>query len=608
MQDQNPAIFTKRGAYDGSKNLFSPIKYDFGDSARFDVNDPIKPNRWRVLIQQIDTIDPQAVSRFIKGKISHKEGALTTVKACNVTIHSRPLQDHSLHGQAFFSPSGSRDIRGGLELWRGYFQYVAPVIEPPELAEPPILAWTVRSVRPMIGKMVITLDTRSVAVYKSGPLINVCLEYLRQDRDKNPLQFLSATCIKDASTIRTIKNVSVQGADSLKLKTEDHEIFVAAYFQAAGRPLRYPSLVCVQLSSAVWAPLECCEVIPGQIFRKKKDPWQAYDMSLSSSLRPKDCLQSIRDGLQVLGYSNNNYLQEFGMNVDPNPMTAKGRILPPPTLLYGRNETIRPQDGRWKLRHTALYRPARIEGCAIIVYDGRFTQSQVRHLRQGLLYASNALQIQGMPPDPPVFQKSATSSATLSHIKEAAITHKSIRGNMPNLIIVVLPDTEGRDIYLRVKKAGDIQIGVATQCLKASMAGRGDEHYFSNVWLKINVKLGGINYIPMTQNFPSIRDLARSTLVVGADIKYGGKGRPPKPSYAAIVGNVDSDLSKYVAISRPQDCYAETIQDLADMISDIIRKFMTYREVVEKSADLAPQRILFYRNIDSEGRKPLATI
>lgn len=30
--------------------------------------------------------------------------------------------------------------------------------------------------------------------------------------------------------------------------------------------------------------------------------------------------------------------------------------------------------------------------------------------------------------------------------------HKSAKGNMPNLIIVVLPDEEARDIYLRVKK------------------------------------------------------------------------------------------------------------------------------------------------------------
>ncbi|KAG8937957.1 hypothetical protein FRC00_008303 [Tulasnella sp. 408] len=474
----------------------------------------------------------------------------------------------------------------------------------------------------MISKMVITLDINFVAVYRSGPLIKLCLDYLGRNPDQDPTQFLSANSLNQnnkmclakylrnlkvrstgihASKVHSIKDVSVHGADSLRLKTEDREISVAALFQDIGYTLRYPSLICVQVSSRTWFPLECCEVIPGQVFRKKKEPHQGYRMAEFSSLRPSVCLQSIRDGLEVLGYSSNKYLQEFGMNVEPNPMTIKGRVLPPPTLVYGRNETITPQDGRWNVRDTTLYRPAKIEGCAIIIYDGRFRPEYERHLKQGLLHAAHTLQIKGMPPDPPVLRKNAASSATLNHIKEAALMHKSAKGNMPNLIIVVLPDVEGRDIYLRIKNAGDIKIGVATQCLRALPCSRGSDHYFSNVCLKINVKLGGINYIPMTRNLPFLKDAAHSTLVVGADIKYGGQGRSSKPAYAAIVGSVDPDISKYVAISRPQNRRVDTIQDLADMISDILSKFMNYREVVEKSANLAPQRILFFRNTNSEG-------
>lgn len=39
MQDQNPTIFTKRGSYDGNKNLFSLIKYPFGESAKVYLDD-----------------------------------------------------------------------------------------------------------------------------------------------------------------------------------------------------------------------------------------------------------------------------------------------------------------------------------------------------------------------------------------------------------------------------------------------------------------------------------------------------------------------------------------------------------------------------------------
>lgn len=69
------------------------------------------------------------------------------------------------------------------------------------------------------------------------------------------------------------------------------------------------------------------------------------------------------------------------------------------------------------------------------------------------------------------------------HLKEVGLMHKRAKGTMPNLIIVVLPDSAPEDLYVRIKKydprledcfrspdlyisAGDIKIGVATQCLK----------------------------------------------------------------------------------------------------------------------------------------------
>lgn len=96
--------------------------------------------------------------------------------------------------------------------------------------------------------MVITLDINSVAGYKSGPLIKLCLDYLGRSPEQNPTQSLSANSLnKDnrmrlakylrnvkvrstgiyASKVHSIKDVSVHGADSLRVKTEDREISVA---------------------------------------------------------------------------------------------------------------------------------------------------------------------------------------------------------------------------------------------------------------------------------------------------------------------------------------------------------------------------------------------
>lgn len=112
-------------------------------------------------------------------------------------------------------------------------------------------------------------------------------------------------------------------------------------------------------------------------------------------------------------------------------------------------------------------------------------------------------------------------------------------------------------------------------------------------------------------------------IVIGANMKRGRPGRagrPSKPSYAAIIGNVDSELGKYVAISRPQNYRVEVIENLADMVSvslvlpherrclnhylldkDIINMYIRYQKAVEGRTEHAPQRILFYRDGLSEG-------
>ncbi|KAG8942580.1 Eukaryotic translation initiation factor 2C [Tulasnella sp. 408] len=171
-----------------------------------------------------------------------------------------------------------------------------------------------------------------------------------------------------------------------------------------------------------------------------------------STLRPDARLRNIRNGLQQLSYGNSAYLQDFGINVDANPMTIKGRILPTPTLMYGRNSSIVPRDGQWNMRDKMLYRPERIAGCAILIYDARFRPESERHLKETLYQACQAVGIQGMPQDPPVLRKNAGGGQYWNHIKELGTLHKQVKGAMPNLIIVVLPDFGNEDIYVRIKK------------------------------------------------------------------------------------------------------------------------------------------------------------
>lgn len=102
------------------------------------------------------------------------------------------------------------------------------------------------------------------------------------------------------------------------------------------------------------------------------------------------------------------------MNVDPNPMTIKGRILPAPTLRFGRNVTIQPRDGRWDMWGKPLYKPAYISGCAIIIYDQSYRLENEQYLKRNLASVAGMLGIRGMPNDPPVLRKVATGTEYLN--------------------------------------------------------------------------------------------------------------------------------------------------------------------------------------------------
>lgn len=61
------------------------------------------------------------------------------------------------------------------------------------------------------------------------------------------------------------------------------------------------------------------------------------------------------------------------------------------------------------------------------------------------------------------------------------------------LIVVVLPGKT--PVYAEVKRVGDTVLGLATQCVQAKNVIKPNPQTLSNLCLKINVKLGGVNSI-----------------------------------------------------------------------------------------------------------------
>jgi len=159
-----------------------------------------------------------------------------------------PSLRYPTNKNSFFTSQETRQIGGGIVLWRGYFQ----------------------SVRPAIGRVLINVDTTTGAMYKSGKLIDVALEFLDKPKRPNALspqhefpererlrlqQFISG--IKVTTPYRTDnpdrkRRVRQLTRESARNRTFDvgngQTMTVAEYFlQKFNIPLRFPDAICVEV-------------------------------------------------------------------------------------------------------------------------------------------------------------------------------------------------------------------------------------------------------------------------------------------------------------------------------------------------------------------------
>lgn len=98
-----------------------------------------------------------------------------------------------------------------------------------------------------------------------------------------------------------------------------------------------------------------------------------------------------------------------------------------------------------------------------------------------------------------------------------------IKANNTNILFCVIPDFG--DTYAKVKQAAELRCGVLTQCIKAGTVFRKgrDGSTASNILLKVNAKLNGINH-----KLQQSKLLDGNCMVIGADVTH------PSPDQQSI--------------------------------------------------------------------------
>jgi len=588
--------------FDGRNNMYTRDPLPIGnDSIELDVTLPGegKDRVFRVTMKWNAQVSLYALEEALEGRT--RQIPFDAIQALDVVMRHLPSMTYTPVGRSFFSsPDGYyHPLGGGREVWFGFHQ----------------------SVRPSQWKMMLNIDVSATAFYKAQPVIEFMCEVLDiRDVNEQRKPLTDSQRVKFTKEIKGLKieithcgsmrrkyrvcNVTRRPAQmqSFPLQLENGqtvECTVAKYFLDKYKmKLRYPHLPCLQVGQEhkhTYLPLEVCNIVQGQRCIKKLTDMQTSTMIKATARSAPDREREINNLVRRADFNNDPYVQEFGLNISHNLMEVRGRVLPPPKLQYGgrTKQQALPNQGVWDMRGKQFFTGVEIREWAIACFAPSRTvrEDALRNFTQQLQKISNDA---GMPIiGQPCFCKYATGPDQVEPM------FRYLKTTFPalQLVVVVLPGKT--PVYAEVKRVGDTVLGMATQCVQAKNVNKTSPQTLSNLCLKINVKLGGVNSILL----PSIRPKVFNEPVIflGADVTHPPavsnlSGDNKKPSIAAVVGSQDAHPSRYAATVRVQQHRQEIIHELCAMVKEHLVMFY------KSTGGYKPHRIIMYRDGVSEGQ------
>ncbi|XP_078662873.1 protein argonaute-2-like isoform X3 [Branchiostoma floridae x Branchiostoma belcheri] len=604
VQAYNRIFGDLRPVFDGRKNLYTRDPLPIGtEKVELDVTlpgDGGKDRHFKVSIKWVAKVSLYTLEQALEGRLAAIP--FEAIQALDVVMRHLPSMTYTPVGRSFFSsPEGySHPLGGGREVWFGFHQ----------------------SVRPSQWKMMLNIDVSATAFYKAQPVIEFMCEVLDiRDINEQRRPLTDSQRVKFTKEIKgstaglkveithcgqmkrkyRVCNVTRRPAQTqtFPLQLEDGrtvECTVAKYFlERHKRKLEFPHLPCLQVGQEqkhTYLPLEVCNIVAGQRCIKKLTDMQTSTMIKATARSAPDREKEIIKLMQKANFNSDPYVRDFGINISTDMAEIEGRVLDPPMLQYGgrvnnTRATVVPNQGVWDMRgkqfHTGI--EIRVWAMACFAPQRQCSEQALRNFTQSLQRISNDA---GMPIlGQPCFCKYATGADQVE--KMFRYLKNTFQGLQ--LILVVLPGKT--PVYAEVKRVGDTLLGVATQCVQVKNVIKTSPQTLSNLCLKINVKLGGVNNILVPHIRPRV--FREPVIFLGADVTHPPAGDEKKPSIAAVVGSMDAHPSRYAATVRIQTHRQEIIADLASMVRELLIQFY-------KSTRFKPTRIIMYRDGVSEGQ------
>ncbi|KAG1779924.1 Piwi domain-containing protein [Suillus placidus] len=560
------------------------------------------------IIHTID-LDVAQLTKYLSGDIESRDyDVQPLVAAVNLVLQTHAARTGVRVGKnRYFFPSRDSELSLGIEAVKGFFT----------------------SARPAYNELMVNVGVCMTAFYKPGNLADAIMAFQRSSDGAMPQRFTQKLKVTTNhlgyKQKKPIKKIMPTTARRTFFHCEEYhgKISIEEYFKR-----KYPhitlrhadDLPVVDISGpnskfSIYVPAELCEIEPGQPFRGRLNEKETSKMIQFACNPPKANADAIIErGLPTLGFTPETLgspLSSFGISVDNNMAVIPGRELPPPRLTYeAGGKPLNVNNGSWNILDVKFHNGGAIKSWWVLVVrekDGRSVFSGAddpiltslwrgfgeKCRNSGMTLGSQPVKLaQSLIPraDDPNRQQA------LDSIRQKIKENISERGK-PSFILVLLSRRDNY-IYPGIKRICDVELGVHTiHMLTDKVVGKDanrQDQYFSNVALKVNTKLGGINHV---LDSDSLKWLTKAkTMIVGMDVTHPGPGSiEGTPSIAAVVASVDSSFVQFPASLRCQETKKEMITDLTSMMIERLRFY------AEKNQTL-PDRVFVYRDGVSEGQ------
>ncbi|KAM3397998.1 protein argonaute 4-like [Capsicum galapagoense] len=564
---------------------------------------PYQSKTFKVEISFAAKIPMQAIANALRGQES--ENSQEALRVLDIILRQHAAkQGCLLVRQSFFhnDPKNFVDVGGGVLGCRGFHS----------------------SFRTTQSGLSLNIDVSTTMIIQPGPVVDFLIS---NQNAKDPFSLDWAKAKRMLKNLRvktspTNQEYKITGLSekpcreqlfTLKQKGKDAdgevqtmEVTVYDYFvNQRNIELRYSAdLPCINVGKPkrpTYFPIELCSLVSLQRYTKSLSTFQRSSLVEKSRQKPQERMQVLSNALKINKYDAEPLLRACGISISSQFTQIEGRVLPPPKLKTGNDDFV-PRNGRWNFNNKRLVDPQKIERWAVVNFSAR---CNVQGLVGDLIKCGKMKGI--MVEDPfDVFEESpqVRRAPPLVRVEKMFEQVQSKLPGAPKFLLCLLPERKNCDVYGPWKRKNLAEYGIVTQCIAPT---RVNDQYITNVLLKINAKLGGLNSMLTVEHSPSIPMVSKvPTIIIGMDVSHGSPGQSDVPSIAAVVSSRQwPSISRYRASVRTQSPKVEMIDNLFKRVSDTEDEGIMREALLDfyvSSGKRKPEHIIIFRDGVSESQ------